>query len=145
MSRSNALAMLPAFFLLTCGEALAQSIHPVPDPGAETRLDDVVVTGVALEEQAEAFVSSVGGAVRGRKLATWSEPVSPPRVQGATTDACEPLEKSLGKGPRSGHGWCICRGKHLGIAETSRTILEPVQGCEMARMANSRLVFATQS
>jgi hypothetical protein len=86
MSQSRVLALLPALFVFTCGDALAQSENQVPATGNDTQLEDVVVTGTGLEEQAEAFVSSVGGAVRGRKLATWSEPL----CVGAAGMAAEP-------------------------------------------------------
>lgn len=75
MTGLQAWRWLPALLCLGAAPALAQSDPPTDRPSDATQLEDVVVSGMSLEAQAESFVASVGAPVEGRKLATWSGPL----------------------------------------------------------------------
>lgn len=75
MTGLQALRLPLALLSFVGAPALAQSTSPTTPPSDPTQLEDVVVSGRSLEAQAEAFVASVGAPVKGRKLATWSEPL----------------------------------------------------------------------
>lgn len=71
MKWRSGLTLAFSTLLAAAGAALAQTPPSAPDPAA---LEDVIVSGASIEEQAEQFVEEVAQPVHQRGLARWARP-----------------------------------------------------------------------